>query len=460
MFNLALREKIKRAALKSSASLISHVPKTGLKFLVKQVKRKMEKYYDKNPDGYSPRKLRYFRGWTMKMCDAFLYHYDRFSPQVRYKMVRNLGQNALLEAKTRRKEFEKEMGFKPPALTVMSPTMQCNLSCTGCYAFEYNKTKNGDISYELMNKVANEAEDMGQAFMVITGGEPYVRKDDILRLAKEHNEMFFITYTNGHLIDKELAHEISKLGNIAPCISVEGYEKETDKRRGEGAHSKVLRAMKYLREEGAPFAISVTVTRNNAELVTSDEFFDFYIKQGVVFAWFFQYMPIGRSPDLNLMVTPEQRNLCRRKIRELRESSKPILAADFWGDALLSGGCLAAGRAYIHVSGTGWIEPCVFTHFAVHNIKDSTIKEALSSKFMRSYHDKQTDVKNRFLPCGIIDYPENLRDAVKGARKLGENVRETHPGAESIISDLAPRIDKMAAERHKVIDKDWESGKL
>ncbi|EKD49792.1 MAG: hypothetical protein ACD_63C00049G0004 [uncultured bacterium] len=457
---LKVSSKLKNLAAKSGAMFLPFVPRIGLDIVVKKLRKKLEKHYNENPEGLDERKLRYVRGFALKMCDVFLLSNKRLSANCRYKILNNVGNNSLMKGKILRQEFETKEGFAPPALTVVSPTMRCNISCTGCYAFEYNKKKSGDLSYETLEKIFDEAKSMGQYFAVITGGEPFIRKNDLLKILKKYNNMYFIIYTNGQLIDKEVAKELERLGNAAPCISVEGYEKETDARRGAGVHSKVLRAMKYLKEERVPFAISVTVTKKNAELVTNDEFIDFYIKQGALIAWYFQYMPLGRKPSTDMMVTADQRNLLRRRIRELRETDKPIILADFWGDALLTNGCIAAGKGYLHISGNGAIEPCVFTHFHVQNIKDTTIREALKSKFFQSYKKKQHDVKDRFRPCGIIDHPNNLREAVMEARKAGEDVRESHRGAESIITDLAPDVDKLAKKREEIVGGAWENGEL
>lgn len=88
--------------------------------------------------------------------------------------------------------------------------------------------------------------------------------------------MFFFVYTNGTLNDASMAKWLSQLGNVLPCISVEGYEGETDARRGKGTYAKIIAAMDNLRREGVLFGFSATITRQNNELITSDEFIDFY----------------------------------------------------------------------------------------------------------------------------------------------------------------------------------------
>jgi len=450
--------QLKKGAIWGASKALPRMPRAALDLFVKKLRKDAEKFFKENPDNYEPRQLRFVKSFVIKLIDLYLINSKRLSSNCRYKMVNNLGMTALHDTTERMNKFKEEEGFRPPSLIVLSPTMRCNLQCEGCYAFEYNKTQEGDIPFDVLVRTLEEARSMGIAFIVISGGEPFMRKDELIKIFKKFNDMFFIIYTNGQLIDKDCASELEKAGNAVPCISVEGYKDETDQRRGGGVHDKVVEAMKNLKDKGVPFAISVTMNKNNVDLVTNKEFFEYYIEKGAIFAWYFQYIPIGREPSLDLMLTAEQRNISRQRILAVREGDLEILPIDFWGDGYLSNGCIAAGIQYVHISGTGWIEPCVFTHFAVHNIKDTTIREALKSKFMQSYRKKQEEVENRFLPCGIVDHPKNLRDAIKEAKEAGEDVRPTHPGADTIVNELAEQLDEMAAERKKVVGEKWDSG--
>ena len=142
-----------------------------------------------------------------------------------------------------------------------------------------------------------------------------------------------------------MAAQIAEVGNLTPAISVEGFEAETDERRGEGVFKKILEAMANLREVGVPFGISVTATRSNAEQVVSDEFVNFYFEQqGAVYGWMFQYMPIGRSITLDMMVTPEQRKWMFEREKHIIHE-KHVFLPDFWNGGAVLGGCLAERRA-------------------------------------------------------------------------------------------------------------------
>jgi len=372
---------------------------------------------------------------------------EKVSPQVREKIVMNLINNAMIQGQPKRIDFAQKYGISPPNLLVISPTMKCNLRCYGCYAWQYSK-KN-DLPYDVCNRVIDEANDIGLYFFVITGGEPFCW-DKIYDFLERHNDSFFQIYTNGQMIDNKAAERLAELGNAVPCISVEGFEKETDERRGKGVWKKIMSAMDALRENGVLFGFSVTATRGNNELVVSDEFIDLFINKGAFIGWYFNYVPIGKEPDMELMPTPEQRDYRRSRIVEIRKTKK-IIVADFWNDGPLVNGCMAGGKNYLHVNVNGDVEPCVFVHFAADNIKEKSLIEILTSDFFMAFRKRQPYTENHLRPCSIIDNPYILRDIVAET-----GAYPTHEGAETIISCLARPLDKYASDYKRIADKVWE----
>ncbi len=371
---------------------------------------------------------------------------------VRRRLIENLMVNWGVLGGTTRYNILESDGWLPPSFAVISPTMRCNLRCEGCYAFEYRRS--GELSREEFDRTIRQCKDLGIYFFTISGGEPFVR-EDLLELVEEHNDAFFQVYTNGTLISDEVADRLAEVGNVAPAISVEGYSPETDARRGKGTHERVLAAMRRLKERGLLFGISATVTRYNYGILSSDEFFDLYIEQGAKFAWLFQYIPIGREPNVELMSTPEQRVGLRHRVAELR-LSKPIFIGDFWNDGPFVGGCMAGGRLYFHITSNGNVEPCVFCHFAVGNIRERPLKEILACDFFRAlrYEQPYSDYKNLYTPCTIIDNPEVLRRLVQ---EYG--VIPSHEGAESIVEDpvIVEHLNRYADRLKELSEPEWLS---
>lgn len=105
---------------------------------------------------------------------------------------------------------------------------------------------------------------------IFSGGEPLVRKDDVIRLCEAHPDCEFLAFTNRALIDETLANEILRIKNFIPAISIKGFEEATDSRRGKGACQKVMQAMCILKEKKLPFGVSCCYTSANVESLSSE----------------------------------------------------------------------------------------------------------------------------------------------------------------------------------------------
>ena len=140
-----------------------------------------------------------------------------------------------------------------PWVVLMDPTSACNRHCKGCWAAEYGHKSN--LTLDEMRRIVRECKALGTHFFMYTGGEPLVRKADILKLAEKHNDVQFAIYTNSTLIDEPFCQEVQRLGNIAFMLSIEGTPETNDARRGEGHYAAVMRAMDLLKELNIPVVL-------------------------------------------------------------------------------------------------------------------------------------------------------------------------------------------------------------
>jgi MoaA/NifB/PqqE/SkfB family radical SAM enzyme len=365
------------------------------------------------------------------------------------RTVSNLVVNSLWQGGARRSAWERANDAKAPFIILMSPTMRCNLDCVGCYAGEYDQAD--DLPMSVIDRVVSEARDLGIHAFTLLGGEPFVR-EDVLDLFERNSDCDFLVFTNGTLIDEALADRLAKVGNVAVCFSVDGSEATNDARRGPGALRRTERGMALLRERKMPFGFSSMVTSKNYAEVASDEFCDYLIGQGCLFGFHFLYMPVGAAPDLELMPTPEQREYLRLNGAERIRKEKPLFVMDFWNDAPHVGGCIAGGRAYLHITSTGDVEPCIFTHFATDNVKQKPLTEILKSPFFRAVQTRQPFSENLLRPCMLIDEPHVIRDIV-----CQTGARPTHPGADDLITSYAAAIDEYAAGFKALADEVWQT---
>ena len=199
-----------------------------------------------------------------------------------------------------------KLDTKIPYTILISPSMRCNLRCTGCYAANYSKKD--DIQFEEVDRLIKEARDLGIYYIVVLGGEPFFN-ESMLDIYEKYNDMYFTPFTNGTLFDEKLANRLAELGNVMPMFSLEGFKEQTEDRRGEGVFDSVMKGMDLLREKGIPFGVSSATARNNIDIVTSDKYIDMLVEKGARMIWYFMFMPVGDEPikDMELMLTPEQR---------------------------------------------------------------------------------------------------------------------------------------------------------
>jgi len=372
----------------------------------------------------------------------------QMSPHVRERLASSLLINEFMRGNVIREQLRKE-DLAAPQVYLISPTMRCNLHCLGCYAGSYSHKD--DLGFELIDRILTEGKELGMFWVTILGGEPFVRQD-MYEIYERHNDIFFQVFTNGTLIDREAARKLAEVGNVLVIFSVEGFERETDARRGKGVFRKIMQGMDNLRQAGVPFGFSVMVTRQNVETIISDEFNDMLMEKGCLIGWHFLYIPVGRAPDTSLMPTAEQRELMRRKGAQRIRDEKPMFVIDFWNDAPYVGGCIAGGRNYFHINARGDVEPCIFVHLAVDNIKQKSLKEVVNSPYFRAIRACQPYSDNLLRPCMIIDHPHVLRELYAECKPYPTD----GPACGLIAPPICDVLDRYSGEVAKILDPVWE----
>ena len=395
----------------------------------------------------------------------------RIAPQVRRSIVKNFLGKVVIGQQDRQRPYRTIHGINPPTFVTVSPTKRCNLRCLGCYANSSSLDGN-TLPYSVFHRIIEEKRnEWGSHFTVISGGKPLMYRSegkDLLDLFAEHPDNYFMFYTNGTLITERVAGRLAELGNATPAISIEGWEAETDARRGKGVFTRIKAAMENLKRAGVPFGISVTATRANAETVLEDRFMDYYFDElGAIYGWVFQYMPIGRSYTVDLMITPEQRRMMLNREMELVYEKNRFMI-DFWNGGPMSVGCIAAGKAggYFYIDWNGNIAPCVFFPYYLANINDlyrdgQTISAVLESDFFKKIRTWQQDYLHSKDEVGDLFHPCPIRDHYDFAY---ETIREQklHPLDENAAAALKDgeyrkRMIEYGKETGRILDPLWHS---
>lgn len=379
-----------------------------------------------------------------KLIESF---YTDIDKDVRKTLFENFLINSSMIGLQKEKKSREEYNCNIPWAILMDPTSACNLKCTGCWASDYGNKLS--MSYETLDNIVEQGKELGIYMYIYSGGEPLMRKKDIIKLCEKHSECTFLAFTNGTLIDDEFAEEMLRVKNFIPAISVEGFEDETDFRRGNGTYKTLINAMEILKNKKLLFGISCCYTSKNVEVIGSEEYFDDMIGKGAKFAWFFTYMPVGVNAVPELMATAEQREYMYKKVREFRKT-KPLFTMDFWNDGEYIDGCIAGGRRYLHINANGDIEPCAFIHYSDSNVYEHTLIEAFQRPLFMQYKQNQPFNQNHLRPCPLLDNYNKLAEMVDKSKANStdlENLEDVH--------DLCAKCKEKSEDWEIVADRLW-----
>ncbi len=277
---------------------------------------------------------------------------------------------------------QEDSGVHVPPFMIVSITSRCNLNCKGCYAsIHHSEKKENEMDDGVLRRVLSEAQELGTSIILVAGGEPFLRPG-IVDILKDYPDIVFAVFTNGLLLDDIMIERLKKSRNIVPIISLEGNARETDERRGSGIYARLHKTIQKLGKEGLINGISFTLTNTNYETVTDRGFIDTLIKSGVNLFFFVEYVPVDEGTD-GLVVTSDQRLELKDKLLRYR-SQLPDIFISFPGDEEELGGCLAAGRGFIHINPQGGVEPCPFAPYSDTNLQNISLKEALESRLLET----------------------------------------------------------------------------
>jgi molybdenum cofactor biosynthesis enzyme MoaA len=134
------------------------------------------------------------------------------------------------------------------------------------------KDERQKIDLDDIRRLSKEADELGLARFVITGGEPLVMKDfDAVVEAIDPDRHYVITDTNGWFLDLERARHLKAIGVEKVQLSLDSMiEAEHDKFRNKpGSYKRVMRAIDASLEAGLNLILSTVLVRGRGK---SDEF--------------------------------------------------------------------------------------------------------------------------------------------------------------------------------------------
>lgn len=329
-------------------------------------------------------------------------------------------------------------GLVVPPVLIASITRKCNLDCVGCYSRALRPGDGEELGDEAFMGLFREAMDLGVGTILLAGGEPLMRKD-LLEKASRLRGILFPAFTNGSLVDDAFI-DLAARSSLVPVLSLEGGETETDTRRGAGIHDKVKARMAAMRKRGIVYGASITLSSRNADLVLSDSYLAALAAEGISILFLVEFVPVAPGTQ-DLVLTPGQKEAIEAR-GGFAGLPYPVVVLP--GDEEDYGGCLAAGRGFIHLAADGRLEACPFAPFSDSNAAASGLRKALDSPLMRSIRERHGELTETSGGCALW----NKAGWVKGLGACGQGrteaetatAAEPQAGAEAAALPRAERV--------------------
>ena len=353
------------------------------------------------------------------------------------------------------------MTAQPPYLIALNLTERCNLSCEHCY-LDAKVLKQGardELSTVELKKLLNEIAETGpEAMVVLTGGEPLLRKD-IEELAAHATSLglMVVVGSNGLLLTAARLEMLKSAGVAGIGLSIDSLDADWhDAFRGrKGAWIKTMAAIDACVAADMPFQIHFSVTDETADQI--DAMVGFARDAGAMVLNVFFMVCTGRGEKYSNISAEKYEHVLRRVAHAARSEKRlmvrakcaphfkriamemdpdwPITAAHGYD----AGGCIAATR-YARVTPNGNVTPCPFMENSVGSVREKSFAEiwenAPTLKALRT-----PKLEGR---CGVCEFQKlcggcRARPLARENNMMGEDFLCSYqPKGGAIINPIGP----------------------
>ncbi|MEX2288182.1 MAG: radical SAM protein [Planctomycetaceae bacterium] len=366
-----------------------------------------------------------------------------------WKLAWNMGFKGMLSVQKHKQRLKRGEVF-PPFLYV-SIINSCNLRCQGCWVDVAAKQQTIDLT--AMNRLIDEAKEMGNVFFGIVGGEPFMHPQ-LFDILAAHPDCYFQIFTNGQFITDEKAKRLRALGNVTPLVSVEGNQIISDQRRGRSdVLDKTMQGIRNCLNNKLFTGVCTSLCQTNIDDLLTEAWIDRLIEMGVMYTWFHVYRPMGPEACPELSLTPEQQLKARKFVVEMR-AKKPIVIIDAYFDGEGRALCPAATGISHHINPWGGIEPCPIVQFTRESIHQSeTDTRSLREKFLNSEYlrDFRQLAQQSTRGCIVLERPDLLKALVEKHGAKDGTVRGT---ALAELEAMQMRTSQYNPD-HEIPEKSW-----
>lgn len=262
---------------------------------------------------------------------------------------------------------------------------RCNFNCRHCSVKGFQVKRGGRVFTPAdVQELSKQADEMGLAHIVITGGEPLIFHDFDEIVAAIDPEKFYITSdTNGWFLDVKRAKHLKAIGVDKIQLSLDSLfpAEHDDFRRKKGSHARALRAIDAAHEAGLHLIVQTVVSK---ERVRSQEFIDFveFLNGRDVGVFVTFAKPVG-CWEGNFSALIDRSDMAY--LRDLEKTHQVFThLTPGYG---LNLGCIAVKRM-VSITQYGDVMPCPYIHVSLGNFFMEPLKDIIEKGLKIKYFGK------------------------------------------------------------------------
>ena len=265
---------------------------------------------------------------------------------------------------------------------------KCNFACQHCDITRLRgKKENRFFKISDVKELSRQADEMGLAHLVITGGEPLVFPDfDKIVEAVDPQKFYITSDTNGWFLDAKKAKHLKNIGLDKIQLSLDSLSaaEHDDFRRKPGSHARALKAIDASLEAGLNTILATVVTKQRVRSEEFIEFLEFAKKKNV--AVFVTYAkPVGAwEGNFDVLVTKSDMEYLKglEKKYNVFTHLTPSYGLDL--------GCIAVKRM-VSITKYGDIMPCPYIHVSLGNFFEEPLKDIIARGMKIKFFGKHVD---------------------------------------------------------------------
>ena len=251
----------------------------------------------------------------------------------------------------------------------------CNMTCEHCSIKRFQGDKNKRrVTPTDIAKLAKQADELGLARFVISGGEPTVFPDlDDLVAAIDPEKFYINCDTNGYLLAEKAEH-LKKIGIDRIQLSIDSLNAEEHDafRRRPGAHHRAMEGIKECQRIGLPLYIQTVVTKDRLHSEEFIQFLEYFNGMGMnVFVSYAKPVGAWEGHFDNLI---DRKDMAFMKELEKKYRVSTHLTPGYGLDM----GCIGV-KGFISVTQHGDVQPCPYIHTSIGNILDTPLKDIIQT---------------------------------------------------------------------------------